>query len=300
MKQILKGVLKNIIHFEWTVSLLKWIILVTGTMSECAFLIASIYICLNSGVHNLLLAIMPESMTVRLSELSTAIFIALPECIVFLAVVKTISHFRSWRQTKEKVCFVWFVLFGLPTVTFAVLTVVTIGESVLQVGFLLPPYMVVIRALSAYFFAFVALLYQQIGIPMEVNRLQEKDRLIDEYGSQISELQDQNKEISSSLKEKNLAIEKLNAELCNLQNENIETRKLASVAISQDNFSWLLSQKSVCIEEAISRFGVSKNRIMTAIKNGNLQLTTRNKDRIVAASLHEWLEEKPNLRVVNE
>jgi hypothetical protein len=324
----MKNFFESILYFKWTVSLLKWMILVAGTVSECFFLLASIYLCLNSSVHSLILTVTSEATTVHLAELSTAIFIALPECIVFLAVVKTLSHFQTYRYTKDKTALVWSILFGLPTVTFAILTIITISEAVMQVGFQLPPYLIVTRALSAYFFAFIAMLHTQIGQPQEVNRLMEKDNRIDEltkhYEEKIAALRSESAARLDSLQhgstekfarfqtESHTAIDRLNAQLqeanstiSRLNDRLSETEKAKALlansvqkasdtalqAYSQDCQNWLKSGiKTALVDDIATNTGISKRRILAAIRSKKLQTASRNHDLVLVPSLMSWME----------
>lgn len=49
-----KAIALNLLYFEWTKMLVHWLIRVAGTMSECAFLIAGLWMSLNANVHPLI------------------------------------------------------------------------------------------------------------------------------------------------------------------------------------------------------------------------------------------------------
>src|SRR5438105_461279 len=90
------AVLQSVLTWEWTKKLLYWLIISAGTMSECVFLIASLWMSINASVHPLILLVMNEDTAKHISELSTAAYVALPELILGLAFVTVIAHIRVW------------------------------------------------------------------------------------------------------------------------------------------------------------------------------------------------------------
>lgn len=188
VKEVAKGTLQSLVTWDWTKQLLHWLILSAGTMSECAFLIASLWMSVNSSVHALVLLAMPEQTTRHLSEMATAAYVALPECILPLASVVVISHVRVWLYGRKDVSAgIWSALFGLPTLVFLVLSLITLGCSVASVSFLMPEPLIIVRALAGYMFAFVSLLYARLGVPQERDRLQQKDDVIASLRHQYEE-----------------------------------------------------------------------------------------------------------------
>src|SRR6266699_3550093 len=156
----------SILTWGWTKRLLHWIIISAGTMSECVFLVASLWVSINANVHAFVLLFLSEDVTKHVTELATTAYVALPECIVGLAVVVTLSHTRMVMYTpKDYRAMIWSVLYGLPTLVFLALSLITLGNAVASVTFEMPTGLVVIRALAGYLFAFTSLLYTQIGIP---------------------------------------------------------------------------------------------------------------------------------------
>src|ERR1700694_4747612 len=109
--------IKDILTWNWTKRLLYWIVLSAGTMDECVFLVASLWVTINAAVHRFVLLFLPESTTVHLSELATVAYVGLPECILALAIVTTISHIRTFAYNRsDKRALVWSILYGVPTV----------------------------------------------------------------------------------------------------------------------------------------------------------------------------------------
>jgi hypothetical protein len=242
-----------------------------------------------------------------------------------LLLVKTLYEYRELRQL-ENVAF-WKKLYLVNAVNFGLITMVTVVQLIAPIfDIVLPAFVGAFalgyRIVSVIFFVVSTRLFEKengVGFSKKIEelnaqysekieeltaqyteKLHYKECIVAELNAQIEKLKEQNRTFSLVIHEKNQAIEKAKFDFSELQNKEMQARKQASQAISNDHFSWLSEQKSVFIEEAISRFSVSKNRIMTAIKKGDLQTTTRNKERIVAESLMEWLKEKPELRLVNE
>ncbi len=200
-KASLAGLWQAIITWNWTRKLLHWTIISAGTVSECAFLIASLWMSVNSSVHGLVLLAMPEQVTRQVSELATAAYVALPECILPLATVVVISHARTWQYQRrwQHPAGIWTILFGLPTLVFLILSLITLGCSVASVDFQMPLPLVVIRALAGYMFAFVSLLYARLGIPQEKDRLKQKDDLIaalhEQHARELADMQVQHEQV---------------------------------------------------------------------------------------------------------
>lgn len=180
VKKGLKSLTHSIIDWTWTKALLYWIVLSAGTMSEFAFLIASLWMTLNASIHDFILVFIPEQMTEHLSDIAKAAYVGLPECILALAITTTIGHVRTWHYNRNGWALAWSILYGIPTVIFLGMSLWTIGCSVLKVNYTLPDWMVVTRALAGYSYGVTALLYWFIGKPQEKDRLQEKDDLIDQ------------------------------------------------------------------------------------------------------------------------
>lgn len=192
LKQVGTDVIKSLINWTWTKSVLYWIILSAGTMSELAFLIASLWMTLNASIHDFILIFMSDSMTQHLSDIAKAAYVGLPECILPLAIATTINHIRIWDYNHKNGrsigwAVAWSVLYGAPTLTFLGLSLWTIGCSVLKIGYTLPDWMVVTRSLGGYIYGITALLYWIIGKPQETDRLNEKDGLIARLKQEIIE-----------------------------------------------------------------------------------------------------------------
>jgi len=291
MKQFFKNIGGSILHWTWTKAFVYWLIISAGTVAECAFLIASLWICLNASVHSLMLAMMSETMTVRLTEISTAAYVGLPECILPLACVVTINHIRTWWQSRHPVSIVWAVLYGLPTIVFLILSAFTLGHSVLSTDFRLPDWMIVIRALSGFLFAITALLYWQLGKEHDADRLAKKDAEIDRL----------NQELEAKHRAYSIEIENMTQLL---KTSTLQVNRLAEKASSLDRdvlalypkvqSIWIESGvKTVTLNEIAEVTGLSKQRINAAAKADKFQKDNRNKDKVRVSSVIEWLKTLP-------
>jgi hypothetical protein len=136
MRDQLKALGASLLYFTWVKGSLYWLILSSGIVAEGAFLLASLWMSLNSSIHNFIRLFLPEDTTIHISEIATAAYVGLPECILFLASVIVINHVRVfWYDRKNKIALVWAVFYGLPTLVFLILSLFTLGESVLSVQF---------------------------------------------------------------------------------------------------------------------------------------------------------------------
>lgn len=143
---------RNLYTWQWTKSLVYWLIISAGTASELAFLVSSLWMSVNANVHPFILTIMSENNANYLTYLATVCYVSLPIFIVGLATIQTVQQVKMWRI--NKVSIVWSILFGLPAITFLLMDMFTIGAAVANVSFEMPQPFVVVRALSAFIFAF--------------------------------------------------------------------------------------------------------------------------------------------------
>ncbi len=315
---IAKDAGRNLITWTWVKVLLHWLIISAGTVSECAFLIASLWMSINASVHALVLLFIDDTMSQRLTEFATAAYVALPELILGLAFVTTIGHVRLFLYSNRKDYrpLIWAALYGIPTVIFLLLSLVTLGCSVMSVNFRLPEPLVVVRALAGYMYAFTSLLYTQLGVPQEKDRLQEKDSLLSQLRQEkdgfIAELQRKadaigelwNREragLESTIQQLKAELEEqktLLAESKNTQSELLKAINKSSESALQgysaECMNWLKSGvKTVSVDDINRYTGHSKRKVQNAITAGNLQTSPRNKELILVSSLAQWLAKTP-------
>lgn len=323
---------QSLITWSWTKRLLYWIIMSAGTASELVFLVATVWVIVNANVHVFILKFLSQAQTENLTYLATTAFVALPVCIVGLGVVTTIGHVKMWKKGGWT-SIVWSVLYGLPTLTFFSLDVVTLGFSVANTSFTMPLMLVVTRALAAFMFGFTAFIYHFLGKPQEQERLQKKDDIIanlqQKSAFNIARLQQEIREIKAEWQKETSRLNadwqhetaRLNAELENqnellLESKKQQTLLLNAVNKSSDNALQGYSEefikhlksgiKTVSVDDLNRYTGHSKRKIQRAITDGSLQTAPRNNELIRVASLLEWLKQtpaktdtEPDLYVVN-
>jgi hypothetical protein len=174
---VIASLARILYSWEWTKALVYWLILSAGTASDLIFLMASFWMSVNANVHELILRYMSEDTATYITYLATTAYVALPIFIVGLAVVQTVGHIKMWK-TGGFWSRLWAIVFGIPAVTFLLMDFITISCSVANVSFTMPTFFVILRADSAFIFAFGSLIFFFLGKPQERERLAEKDGLL--------------------------------------------------------------------------------------------------------------------------
>lgn len=215
---------RNLYSWGWTKSLVYWLILSAGTASDLVFLFASLWMSVSANVHDFILQFMSEREATNITYLATTAYVALPIFIVGLAVVQTIGHVKMWK-TGGLWSRLWTILFGIPAIVFLVMDFVTISCSVVNVTFTMPGFFVVLRADSAFIFAFGSLIYFFLGKPQERERLAEKDSLIAglqaELKSEIARLSQEKEDAINGIQARLIPeITRLNQEMSRLKSEH--------------------------------------------------------------------------------
>jgi hypothetical protein len=193
-----------------------------------------------------------------------------------------------WFHAREDIRpLAWGILYGLPTLVFLILSVATLGFSVANAAFQMPVSLVIARAIAGYMYAFVSLLYTQLGTPQEVDRLKDRDQIIAGLRKHIEVL-------TGELTEQKRLSESAKRAKAELETELNRSSDTALEAYGQDTIAWLRSGiKTVSVEE-INRFtGHSKRRIKNAIDARKLLIAPRGDNLILVSSLRKWLEEVP-------
>ncbi len=292
----------SLITWEWTKRLLHWIIISAGTMSECVFLIASLWVSVNANVHTFVLLFISEDATKFLTELATTAYVILPECIVGMAVVVTLGHLRTWLYKKQDYRpAIWTVLYGGPTLVFMLLSLATLGCSVTNATFEMPGWAVVTRAVAGYMFAFTSLLYTHLGAPQERERLATKDGI-------IAQLQNETRRLHDVIEHQRAELATLKQQYEDVLHATHKANESSLQAYGAECIEWLKSGVKTVSADEINRFtGHSKRKITNAIAAGKLQSAPRNKELILTSSLLEWLKKNqptadhssPALHLVN-
>jgi hypothetical protein len=217
--------------------------------------------------------------------------VIVPEFILPLALVTTYNHIRVWLGNKrERSSLSWSVLYGLPTIIFLVLSVTVISNSMLSVFYELPGWMVMARGLAGYMYGIVAILYWQIGLPQEADRLREKDHSLSQLAEQNRALTEEIDALKADIESRKQAYAESKAQQKRLAEELQKSDEMALQAYSQECLDWLKSGVKTALVEEICRFtGFSKRKIT----NANLARSPRNPDLVMISSLVSWMKNTP-------
>jgi len=265
---------------------------------------------------------MTEKQSIQLSYIATTIFTALPELILSLALVTTINHCRNIRRKKQYwYTWVWPVLFGLPTLVFLYLSLLTVSCSVLKVNYVMPDAGIIARALAGYTFAIVYLIFEKIGEPCYASERKAMEQTIADQKAEMDRtkahfetaLQTANSNFQIAMQSKQAEFEYRVNEIVgqgksrieHLQNlleaKDVQVQKLSErasslVAQGLENYPKVLSElvnggvKTVSVDDLSDLTGISKRRINAA---KSLQRHSRNRDLIMVNSAIEWLKKQP-------
>jgi hypothetical protein len=162
--------LRYVIFFKWVVDLARWMISTGGNIAESAFLIATVYVTINTVAHTLVAWLLPQNVIMTLNQVAVIAFSVLPELIIFAALAKTFDHFKLAFQNKKHLdMWAWAVCYAIPTSVFLYLTVVTISSfvSVEAVNATTAPQatgaMLVTRCLAGWGYGLLQMLFIQLG-----------------------------------------------------------------------------------------------------------------------------------------
>lgn len=329
-KNIATNVWQSLVTWSWTRRLVFWIILSAGMMSELAFLCASLWMSVNANVHPFIVNTLgvSEKTTENLTYLATTAYVALPECIVGLAVITTINHIRVVvYNPKDFWPWLWSFLYGLPAIFFLILSVITLGNAVANVNFTMPTGWVVVRAIAGFSYAFTSLLYVWMGKEQEKDRLAKKDaniaelrhgfalkllslrkkmadlarewqrektQLQQETGHKIIELEKEIIRLQGVISQQNDVLESQKKQQSELLNALDKSSRSALDAYSDECKNWLMSGiKTVSVDEIARYTGHSKRKVNNAIAAGKIQSSPRNKALLMVSSVVDWLEQNP-------
>jgi len=290
-----------ILSWQWVKKFLYWLVVSAGTVSECIFLMASLWISVNATVHPLMLKVVSEAVSETLSQLSVASFTSLPEVIVGLAFVTTYGHIKTYCLHKKSSALTWGILFGLPTLVFMVLSLWTLGSSSLHIGYEMPPFIIATRALSGYLYGFLSMIFVLIGKPDYADLVSSKESIIfnleeiivNQREKMEAEIEQQKNKMQTIISNLTNELETVNVRLIESTNQ---TRRLVQRAESLERTGiedypnviseWI--EKGVKTEVAAIT-GHSKRRLCKA----PFQRHNRNKDLIIVSSVIDWLKTAP-------
>lgn len=300
-----KTKIQAFLTWQWVKKFLYWLVVSAGTVSECVFLVASLWVSVNATVHPLMLKAMSQARTETLSQLAVSAFTSLPEIILGLAVVTTYGHIKFYCMHKKNSSLVWAILFGIPTFVFASLTIWTLAASALQIGYEMPPFLIATRVLAGYAYGFLSMLFVLIAQPDNADHVsslntdietlkQEIETLKTDFANQLNEVQ---QEAKVTLEEKQTQVEQFQ-NLLKTQNEQVKrlSERASSLELKDlENYPKVINElvsteaKTVLYDDIARLTGHSKQRIAKA----KLQRHSRNKNLVMVSSLLEWLRTAP-------
>lgn len=300
-----KSKVQSFLTWQWVKKFLYWLVVSAGTVSECVFLVASIWVSVNATVHPLMLKLMSQDTTVTFSQLAVSAFTSLPEIILGLAVVTTYGHIKFYCIHRKNSSLTWAILFGIPTVVFAGLTIWTLAASALQIGYTMPSFLVAIRVLAGYAYGFLSMLFVLIAEPDNADYISGLKGDIEALKSEIETLKtDFAQELNQVRHQAKVTLEEKQIEVEQFQNllksQNEQVLKLAEKASSLElrdleNYPKVIDElvsvgaKTVLYDDIARLTGHSKQRIAKA----KLQRHSRNKSLVMVSSLVEWLKTAP-------
>lgn len=113
-------------HF--IVALGRWLIRVSGDISETSLLFAVLWITSTSVAPDLIKLFMSEQLMQRLLWFAFVVLALIPEIILANAIVNAISHWIVVaRHQRSVIAWTWAILFTIPTILFFVLTAITLN-----------------------------------------------------------------------------------------------------------------------------------------------------------------------------
>jgi hypothetical protein len=318
------ALLRYIFFFKWVVDIARWLINTGGNIAESAFLLATVYVTVNTVAHQLIVWVLPESGIVTMNQISVICFSVLPELIIFAAIKTTFDHYKMALATKRVDAWAWAVLYTVPTSVFLVLTVITISSFVsVEATSVNAPQatgaMLVTRCLAGWGYGMLQMLFIHLGkdgynglfnrLRAEIANLgaalKDRDNSIVALKAEIATLKDQNATLDSDLVNARLALAKVtrSREKSTLQdgeNGTLESNKKSTLQSSENGTPETLNSAKYQrlkdqIEQAILRGEKVNLKKISAAAGVSYNMARRHAQAIIDA-----LEEKhtDKLRVV--
>jgi len=154
---------------RWIVDIVRWLIHTGGTVAESAFLLATVYVTINTVAHLLVTWLLPDNVIISLNQISVIAFSVLPELIVFAAIKVCYDHWKLAFSSKRIDAFFWAICYVFPTGVFVVMTVITITSFVNleSVNPATNPQatggVLVVRCLAGWSYGLLQILFSRIG-----------------------------------------------------------------------------------------------------------------------------------------
>lgn len=194
----------------WIVDLVRWMIDAGGNIAESAFILATVYVTLNTVAHLLISWLLPDNVITALNQFSIIAFSVLPELIVVAAMAICFDHWRLVVATKRIDCWIWAIAYSIPTVVFLGMTIYTITSfvsfevantmtvhhmvngklvsEVVQVGsYTATGPMLVTRCLAGWCFGTVQMLFVKLGKPGYTAMIDNLNSDLESLGEKVSD-----------------------------------------------------------------------------------------------------------------
>jgi hypothetical protein len=213
-----------------------WVVMTAGRIAETALLFATLWITAVNIAPDFITQLAGGAGHVStLNALSLMAFSLLPEIIVFSAIVITYEHWQRFFRDRRasNPAWVWGSLYTLPTGTFLIMTVVTLGSFVSRDGAAahITGVAIVIRCLAGWFYALVELIYITLGkrTGYTITQRQVEDRLAEIVATTRATLENAVATVVAQT-EHNLATQVANIHI------GIETKVASEVVKIQETF----------------------------------------------------------------
>jgi hypothetical protein len=162
------SLLKYIVTGGWIVDLVRWLVDTGGNVAESAFVLATVYVTVNTVAHLLVSWLLPDGVIASLNQMSIIAFSVLPELIVVAALAVTFDHWKMVWSTRRVDSWVWAIAYTLPTLVFLGMTIYTITSFVtFEVAHNTSPQatgsILVIRCLAGWSYGMIQMLWVKLG-----------------------------------------------------------------------------------------------------------------------------------------
>jgi FtsH-binding integral membrane protein len=270
-----------IVRFKWVTALSSWAITSAGTVAESAFIFAPLWLLICASVPHFVLLFISEQMKENISSFADTLLVGIPELILFAAIVNVFERIAVLRYERKGLFedgmkLSWVLAFGIPTLTFVLVTGVTLWYAMGNINFELPMWVVQLRGLMSFWYGAAMVLYGRLGKPQEVSRLREKDEALAdlraEKDKEIADLRadyEQARQVIDTLQSQlSMQSSKVNR-LETLMNKPSED---ALQAWPQNVIDWINGPNKTFNVDEIARYtGLDKRVINGAIRRGILK-----------------------------
>jgi hypothetical protein len=267
----------------WVIDVTRWLIDTGGNIAESAFVLATVYVTINTVAHLLVTWLLPDRIITTLNQISIIAFSVLPELIVVAALAVCFDHWRMVYTTKRVDAWVWAIAYSLPTAVFLGMTIYTITSFVsfevantvavhqmvngklvttlVQTGsFTATGPMLVTRCLAGWTYGTVQMLFVKLGKPG--------------YTNMVNSLQDGLAALGDSLNDRDANITALQSQVATMQ-QQIETQgrdlvearlQIATAKVTRNGQSDISKSENTNTNSKVTQFGDSRQKLKRHIR----------------------------------